>query len=150
MLMNVFVSNTDHMKLKFWPALFKSLNRIMLMATHFILKTVFRMEKQVFHTNSICLVKFAVQLLCQAENVLRLVLSKCVSRNSEAMRSLQRSAKRKNIFIVILPCYLPSSPFKMCTLEISRRYVVHDDIIVLLVYGMCTYVLLPSIKLLAY
>lgn len=77
------------------------------MAIHFILKTVFRMEKQVFHTNSICLVKFAVQLLCQTENVLRLVLSKCVSRNSEAMRSLQRSAKRKNIFIVILPCYLP-------------------------------------------
>lgn len=89
------------MKLKFWPTLFKSLNAIMLMPTHFMLKTVFRMEKQVFHTNSIRLVKFAVQLLCRTENVLRPVLSKCVSRNSEAMRSLQRSAKRKNVFIVI-------------------------------------------------
>lgn len=95
------------MTLKFWPTLFKSLNGIMLMSTHFMLKTVFRMEKQVFHTNSIRLVKFAVQLLCRTKNVLRLVLSKCVSRNSEAMRSLQRSAKRKNIFIVILQHYLP-------------------------------------------
>lgn len=46
--------------------------------------------------------------------------------------------------------FASSSPFKTCILEISRRYVVHDDIIVLLVYGMSTYVLLPSMKLLAY
>lgn len=63
--MNIFVGiSTDQMKLKFWPTLFKSLNGVMLMTTHFILKTVFRMKKQVFHTNSICLVKFAVQFLC--------------------------------------------------------------------------------------
>lgn len=139
------------MKLKFWPTLFKSLNGIMLMPTHFMLKTVFRMEKQVFHTNSIRLVKFAVQLLCRTENVHRLVLSKCVSRNSEAMRSLQKSAKRKKHLHSHIPTlFASSSPLKTCTLEISRRNVVHDDIIVLLLYGMCIYVLLPSMKLLAY
>lgn len=126
------------------------INGVMLMATHFILKTAFWMKKQVFHTNSICLVKFAVQFLCRTENVLRQVLSECVSRNSGAMRSLQRSAKRKkNLHCHTSTLFASSSPFKTCTLEISRRYVVHNDIIVLLVCGMCAYKLLPSMKLLA-
>lgn len=59
MLMNVFIRvSTDQVKLKFWPILFKSLNEIMLMAIHFVLKAVSRMEKQ------ICLGKFAIQLFC--------------------------------------------------------------------------------------
>lgn len=33
------------MKLKFWPMLFKCLNGIAVMAMHFLLKTVFAMEK---------------------------------------------------------------------------------------------------------
>lgn len=138
------------MKLKFWPALFKGLNRIMLMAIQFILKTVFRREKQVFHTNSICLVKFAVQLLCQP----KMFLDWCFLSVFQELRGHEIPSKickeKKHLHSHTSMLFTSSSPFKTCTLEISGRYMVHDDIIVLLVYGMCTYVLLPSMKLLAY
>lgn len=46
MLMNIFIRvSRGQMTLKFWPILFKSLNGVMLMTIHFILKTVFRTDK---------------------------------------------------------------------------------------------------------
>lgn len=78
--------------------------------------------------DSTCLVRFAGQLLYRAENVLKPVLSMCVSGNSRAVRPLHRSAPWKTNLIVTLPCCLPffsfSNPY---TWDFQKKIMVDID-----------------------
>lgn len=80
--------------------------------------------------DSTCLVRFAGQLLYRAENVLKPVLTMCVSGNSRAVRPLHRSATWKNKLnnhpSMLFAFLLFSNPY---TWDFQKKIMVDHDVL---------------------